>query len=97
VPEIPRVGVVELLAVKTLTSSLAGHEGSKNQSPHGAPPPTIPEETATPRRNRPHRRSRRKKTISKHSEEDPAEEDPIFKPAGLPHFQIGDNMSRVIE
>jgi len=25
------------------------------------------------------------------SEENPAEENPIFKPAGLPHFQIGDD------
>jgi len=29
-------------------------------------------------------------------EENPAEENPIFKPAGLPHFQIGDDSSNGI-
>ena len=43
------------------------------------------------KKTHPHRRRRQKKTISNHSEENPAEENPIFKPADSPHFQIGDD------
>ena len=91
VPAAPRVGLVQLLAVMALASSLAGHGRLQSQSPHGAPTPPIHEENATRRNPTAHRRRPRKKTIMQFREENPAEENPIFKPAGLPHFQIGDD------
>jgi len=88
-PPIPRVSAIQPLAVMAPAPSLMGHGKLQIQSPMMPQDTPIPEENATPRKPTPQIRRRRKKTIAQITEEDPAEENPIFKPAGLPHFRIG--------
>src|SRR5665648_74121 len=69
-----------------LAFSASGHGRLQNKSGHV--PPADARRMKKTHVNKTH--ERRKKTCDSHRlEEDPAEEDPLFKPADLLHFQNG--------
>jgi hypothetical protein len=81
VPAVPRVGSVQPFTVMTLASSLSDHAMLHNQSNHDARH-HAPSLEKIPARRTLRKKGRRRFCI--HFEEDPDEENPIFKPAGLP-------------
>jgi len=86
VPAIPRVRLIQLPAIAALPLSASCHGRLQNRSTHVAlTAASRPKKTQAKKTEK----QRKKTCYFGEVEEDPAEENPIFRLTGLPHFQNG--------